>query len=81
MPNLKLTCKNTLPLDGLEGTLIGRAWVPGETAGPSPVVLRADGVFDLSQEFLTLSDLLESASPLEAVRSTRGRYVGSIEAL
>ena len=81
MPHLKLTCENTLPIDALQGTLIGRAWVPGETAGPSPVVLRADGVFDLSQEFATLSDLLESASPLEAVRNTRGRYIGSVEEL
>ena len=81
MPNLKLTLENTLPIDGLQGTLIGRAWVPGETAGPSPVVLRADGVFDLSHDFATLSDLLESASPLEAVRGARGRYIGTIEAL
>lgn len=81
MPHLKLTCKNTLPTDGLQGTLIGRAWVPGEAAGPSPVVLRADGVFDLSQVFPTLSDLLESASPLEAVRSTRGEYLGSLDEL
>ncbi|HCS46177.1 MAG TPA: fumarylacetoacetate hydrolase, partial [Pseudomonas sp.] len=81
MPHLKLTCENTLPIDALQGTLIGRAWVPGETAGPSPVVLRADGVFDLSREFATLSDLLESASPLEAVRNTRGRYIGSVEEL
>ena len=81
MPQLNLTCKNTLPMDGTEGTLIGRAWVPGETAGPSPVVLRADGVFDLSEAFPTLSDLLESASPLEAVRGTRGQYIGSLDAL
>ncbi|NBA96912.1 fumarylacetoacetate hydrolase family protein [Pseudomonas sp. R5(2019)] len=81
MPNLQLTRENTLPLDGLQGTLIGRAWVPGDVSGPSPVVLRADGVFDLSQDYPTLSDLLESASPLESVRSTRGRYMGSIEAL
>lgn len=45
------------------------------------MVLRADGVFDLSQDFATLSDLLESASPLEAVRSARGRYIGSVEEL
>jgi fumarylacetoacetate (FAA) hydrolase family protein len=81
MPTVKLTCENTLPHDELQGTLIGRAWVPGVAAGPSPIVLRADGVFDLSQDYPTLSDLLESASPLEAVRGTRGRYVGSIEAL
>ena len=81
MPTVKLTCENTLPHDGLQGTLIGRAWLPGVEAGPSPIVLRADGVFDLSQGYPTLSDLLESASPLKAVRGTRGRYVGSIEAL
>jgi fumarylacetoacetate (FAA) hydrolase family protein len=81
MPQLNLTCKNTLPMDGTEGTLIGRAWVPGETAGPSPVVLRADGVFDLSESFPTLSDLLESTSPLEAVRGTRGHYIGSLDEL
>lgn len=81
MPKLNLTGKNTLPIDGLEGTLVGRAWVPGDGAGPSPVVLRADGVFDVSQEFATLSDLLESPSPLEAVRSARGQYVGSVDEL
>jgi fumarylacetoacetate (FAA) hydrolase family protein len=81
MPTLKLTCENTLPNDGLQGTLIGRAWVPGKTAGPSPVVLRADGVFDLSEDFATLSDLLESASPLEEVRNARGRYLCTTEAL
>ena len=81
MPTAKLTCENTLPIDGLHGTLIGRAWVPGKTAGPSPVVLRADGVFDLSEAFATLSDLLESASPLEAVRNTGGRYICTTAAL
>ena len=46
---LTLTPANTLPHDGLTGTLVGRAWIPGQIAGPSPIVLRADGVFDLSE--------------------------------
>lgn len=68
--SLLLTPENTLPVDGVAGTLIGRAWVPGPIAGPSLIVLRADGVFDLSQRFATLSDLLESDSPLADVRQT-----------
>ncbi|MEN5300708.1 MULTISPECIES: fumarylacetoacetate hydrolase family protein [unclassified Pseudomonas] len=78
---MTLTPANTLPADGLTGTLIGRAWAPGEPGGPSPITLRADGVFDLSERFATLSQLLESEDPLHAVRSTPGRFLGSLEAL
>ncbi|WP_434577150.1 fumarylacetoacetate hydrolase family protein [Pseudomonas sp. Z5-35] len=79
--SLMLTPENTLPVDGVAGTLIGRAWVPGAVAGPSPIVLRSDGVFDLSERFATLSDLLESSSPLAAVRETPGSFIASVEAL
>jgi fumarylacetoacetate (FAA) hydrolase family protein len=79
--SLLLTPENTLPVDGVAGTLIGRAWVPGQIAGPSPIVLRADGVFDLSEHFATLSDLLESDAPLAAVRKTPGTFIGTVEAL
>jgi len=79
--SLLLTPENTLPSDGLAGTLIGRAWVPGRIAGPSPIVLRNDGVFDLSEHFATLSDLLETESPLAAVRQTPGIFIASVEAL
>ncbi len=34
--SLMLTPENTLPVDSVAGTLIGRAWVPGRIAGPSP---------------------------------------------
>jgi fumarylacetoacetate (FAA) hydrolase family protein len=79
--SLVLTPENTLPADGVAGTLIGRAWVPGRIAGPSPIVLRADGVFDLSEHFATLSDLLESDAPLSAVRDAPGIFIASVEAL
>ncbi|WP_053179050.1 fumarylacetoacetate hydrolase family protein [Pseudomonas kilonensis] len=79
--SLLLTPENTLPVDGVAGTLIGRAWVPGRIAGPSPIALRNDGVFDLSDRFATLSDLLETESPLAAVRQTPGTFIASVEAL
>ncbi|MCK8682895.1 fumarylacetoacetate hydrolase family protein [Pseudomonas umsongensis] len=79
--SLMLTPENTLPVDGVAGTLIGRAWVPGRIAGPSPIVLRADGVFDLSERFATLSDLLESDAPLAAVRQTPGIFIASVQDL
>ncbi|MGI4838283.1 MAG: fumarylacetoacetate hydrolase family protein [Janthinobacterium lividum] len=78
---ITLTAQNTLPADGLAGTLIGRAWVPGQVAGPSPVVLRADGVFDLSERYSTLSQLLEAEVPLQAVRGIAGKRLGSVEEL
>jgi len=56
-----------LPSDGLDGMILGRAWVPGNSAGlpagPSPVWLREEGVFDLSHIAPTMADLLEQWQP------------------
>ncbi|MDB6048921.1 MAG: fumarylacetoacetate hydrolase [Pseudomonas sp.] len=79
--SITLTPANTLPADGLAGTLIGRAWVPGDISGPSPVVLRPEGVFDLSERFATLTDLLELSAPAQAVRETPGKLIASVEQL
>ncbi len=73
-----LTPENSLPSDGCAGTLVGRAWVPGVTGGPSPVVLRDDGVYDLSATYATLSDLLDADEPAQTVRRTQGRFIGSV---
>jgi fumarylacetoacetate (FAA) hydrolase family protein len=70
-----------LPEDGLTGTLVGRAWVPGPIAGPSVIVLRPDGVYDLSAHFATMSDLLDASDPVAQVRAAPGRRVGSIDQL
>ena len=70
-----------LPEDGLTGTLVGRAWVPGPVPGPSVIVLRPDGVYDLSAHFATMSDLLDAADPVAQVRAAPGRRVGSIDQL
>ncbi|WP_210543740.1 fumarylacetoacetate hydrolase family protein [Rhodoferax sp. PAMC 29310] len=70
-----------LPDDGLTGTLLGRAWIPGPVPGPSVIVLRADGVYDLSEHFSTMSELLDVPDPVAQVRAAAGRRVGSIDQL
>jgi fumarylacetoacetate (FAA) hydrolase family protein len=70
-----------LPEDGLAGTLVGRAWIPGPIPGPAVIVLRADGVYDLSDAVATMSDLLDAADPVALVRATPGRRVGDLDQL
>jgi fumarylacetoacetate (FAA) hydrolase family protein len=70
-----------LPQDGLDGTLVGRVWRAGTPGGPAVVVLRPDGVFDLSRHFATMSTLLEIDQPAQAVRSVSGEYLCSIDVL
>ena len=38
---------NRLAPNGESATLVGRAWLPGEQGGPSPVALHAGSLFDL----------------------------------
>ncbi|HEX6120723.1 MAG TPA: fumarylacetoacetate hydrolase family protein [Dongiaceae bacterium] len=66
--DLLLTLKNTLPSDGTAGTLVGRAWVPGNPAGPSVVLVKADGLYDVTARYPTLSALLNEVNPTEAAR-------------
>lgn len=82
MPSpLMLTPENTLPADGLQGTLIGRAWIPGEIPGPSPVLLREDGVYDLAELAPTLAGLLELPALLDHLREPQGRRIASVAEL
>ena len=60
---------SVLPADGLNGTLVGRIWRDGPVPGPAVVVLRPEGVFDLSAHYPTMSSLLESDDPVAAVRA------------
>lgn len=71
-----------LPDDGLQGTLVGRVWVPSDAvSGPAVVALRPEGVFDLSARFPTMSTLLDTTAPAEAARSATGQYLCSVEDL
>jgi len=76
--DIALDSASCLPDDGTTGTLIGRCWLPGAQAGPAVVAVRGDGVFDLSQRFATVSDLLDEADPAQAVRATPGVRIGAL---
>ena len=81
MPTAAQTPDQILPDDGFAGTLVGRCWIPGEVPGPGIVALRADGVFDLSSTFATMSGLLDAERPAQSVRECAGRRIGSLEDL
>jgi fumarylacetoacetate (FAA) hydrolase family protein len=70
-----------LPDDGLNGTLVGRVWVGGALPGPSVVVLRPDGVFDVSEHFPTMSTLLDTAQPSKAAHEAVGQRLCSVDEL
>jgi fumarylacetoacetate (FAA) hydrolase family protein len=71
-----------LPDDGLQGTLVGRAWVPqAAVPGPAVVALRPEGVFDLSAHYPTMSTLLDTPVPAKAARTATGQYLCSVEDL
>lgn len=58
----KLNVEQFLPADSFAGSLLGRAWLPasltGSVAGPSPVLLKSQGVYDLSSIAPTSADLI-----------------------
>jgi fumarylacetoacetate (FAA) hydrolase family protein len=74
-PGLMLDARSALPDDHERAVLIGRAWVPGPLAGPSPVSISDGKVFDLSQVVPTSAELTNSENPAALVRSalTGGR--------
>jgi fumarylacetoacetate (FAA) hydrolase family protein len=79
---LELDAAICLPTDGDRGTLVGRAWVPGQHAGPSVVVIENGQVHDVSATLPTIAHLLESETPVEALRAApRGAALGSTDAL
>lgn len=64
-----------LPEDGCAGTLVGRAWLPGE--GPAVVLVREDGVFDISRTAPTVAGLLnEPDAALIATAAPRDQRIG-----
>jgi len=75
-----LLAAKTLPADGTKGTLVGRAWLPGNPAGPSVVSIREDGVWDISRLAPTMTDLLEANDPVAVARGT-GSRIGDTAAL
>src|SRR3569833_2269321 len=77
---ITLTTNDVLPDDGTAGTLIGRVWRP-DVAGPAVVAVRADGVFDVTSAFATVSILCEQDDPAKALRAAKGERIGELEAI
>ena len=77
---ITLTSKELLPEDGTSGTLVGRVWLP-QLNGPAVVAVRADGVFDVTARFATVSALCEEADPAAALRAINGERIGDLESL
>ncbi|BDZ54090.1 fumarylacetoacetate hydrolase family protein [Agromyces marinus] len=70
--------RGILPDDAGRATLVGRAWTP---AGPSVVVLRPEGVVDVSRAFPTMRALTEHADPIAALAAADGPVLGSLDDL
>src|SRR4051794_41101256 len=80
MTTIDLSPATSLPEDGAAGTLIGRAWLPGE--GPAVVVVHQDGVFDISRTAPTCAGLLNEPDPMAIVAAApRDRRIGDIAAI
>ncbi len=79
MTAIALASASTLPADGTAGTLVGRVFRPD--LGPSVVVIRTDGVFDVTAAFPTTSDLFDTAEPATSLAGVRGEHVGDLDAI
>src|SRR5438270_6687390 len=77
---MKLDTRTSLPADATSGTLVGRVWRP-ELDGPSVVVIRADGVFDISRSYPTMRDLCEASDPAAAVAGAHADRFTDLAAL
>ena len=79
---MKFSVEQVLPTEADKATLVGRAWVPGRNAGPSPVLVADAWVWDLSRVAPTVSELLNSQDPvnlaLDAMTSGWANPVGAI---
>jgi len=73
-----LDAASILPEDGTVGTLAGRVWLP-QASGPSVVAVRADGVYDVTQNFPTMSTLAEAANPAAALSAAAGTRIGGLD--
>ena len=74
---IALSTKDLLPEDGTRGALVGRVFLP-EVGGPAVVAVRADGLFDVSATFPTVSALCERDEPARALRETKGERIGDL---
>jgi fumarylacetoacetate (FAA) hydrolase family protein len=77
---LSLDSTSALPSNFASATLVGRVWRP-ELGGPSAVVVRPDGVFDISRSYPTMRDLCESPDPAASVAGAQADRIGDFAAI
>lgn len=78
---MKLRPEDCLPEDAERATLVGRAWVPGDHPGPSPVIIRGADVVDISDTFPTVSELLNTERIESKMDDLNGTKIGVIDSL
>lgn len=78
---MKLRPEDCLPEDAERAMLVGRAWVPGDHPGPSPVIIRGADVVDISDTFPTMSELLNTESIEKKMDDLNGTKIGVIDSL
>ena len=71
--------QQTLPADADRATLVGRAWLPGPSGGPTPVAVRDGWLIDLSALAPTLAALLDRPDAAAAVRAAPQRVLGRLD--
>ena len=69
------------PTDGYSGSWIGRAWIPGPRGGPAVIVIRPEGVFDITRHVATVSALCDVPDPTEYVRGITTEHIGTVKEL
>ena len=70
---MDISSSSVLPQDNELATLVGRAWLPGRSGGPTPIALREGSLYDLSRVTATSSSLLNAANPSRLVRDAIAR--------
>ena len=78
---MKLTPEDCLPQDAELAALVGRAWIPGDHAGPSPVIVRDGDVLDISDHFATVSELFNSDNIENTFDELNGTKIGDIDSV
>ena len=78
---MKLRPEDCLPEDAERAILLGRAWVPGDHPGPSPVIIRGADVVDISDTFPTMSELLNTESIESKMDDLNGTKIGVVDSL
>jgi len=78
-PRMTLDPGASLPEDRRQAVLVGRAWRPGNLAGPSVVVARDTALYDVSRLAPTISELLEHDDPVAVLGAHEGERLGTVE--